>query len=119
MELPVLRPEIFTKHMQKFGLQTNRSSQYTAIELEIAREQASALGRAGRKLRLSLENYQLKLHKGIDSSEEQKLLKEISENVWALILQREFLGFIKDNMMWIRQNYLIPEAAINSLGKLS
>ncbi len=46
--------------MQKFGLQRNSSSRYSAIELEIVKEQATVLGRAGKKLRLSLENYQQK-----------------------------------------------------------
>ena len=105
--------------MQKFGLQTNRSSQHSAIELEIAREQASALGRAGRKLRISLEYYESQRHKGLSGNEENSLIKEISENVWALMLQREFLGFIEDNMKWVRENYVIPDAAIKNLGKMN
>ena len=104
--------------MQKFGLRANRSSQQSAVELEIVREQASALGRAGRKLRLSLERYENKRHSGLSMSEEQSLIQEVSENVWALILQREFLGFIEDNMKWVRENYLIPDAAIENLGKI-
>jgi len=78
--------------MQKFGLQTNRSSQHSAIELEIAREQASALGRAGRKLRVSLEQYECRRHIGLSKNEENILIKEISENVWALMLQRFEMG---------------------------
>ena len=105
--------------MQKFSLQTNRSSQHSAIELEIAREQASALGRAGRKLRISLEHYENRRHDILSVSEEKSLIKEVSENVWALILQREFLGFIEDNMKWVRENYVIPDAAIENLGRIS
>lgn len=104
--------------MQKFGLQTNRSSHHSAIELEIAREQASALGRAGRKLRISLEAYESKRHTELSESEEKSLLKDISENVWALILQREFLGFIENNLNWVREHYVIPNAAIESLGSI-
>ena len=103
--------------MQKFGLRTNRSSQHGTIELEIAREQASALGRAGRKLRLSLEKYDKQGRHAQSSSEQNSLIKEISENVWALMLQREFLGFIDDNMKWVRAHYVIPDAAIDMLGK--
>ena len=93
--------------MQKFGLQTHRSTQFNAVELEIAREQASALGRAGRKLRVSLEHYEKQRHKNLSQEKEQMCIKEISENLWALILQREFLGFCEGNMEWVRQNYFI------------
>ena len=103
--------------MQKFGLQRTRSGKHTAIELEIAKEQASALGRAGKKLRLSLENYQRKIDQGTIVKEDETMLSEISKNVWELILQREFIGFIDGNLQWIRDNYVIPEEAINMLGK--
>jgi len=104
--------------VQKFGLQTNRSTRYGAIELEIAKEQASALGRAGRKLRLSLEKYETERHKNLNDEQEGELINEISTNVWALLLQREFIGFTDGNIDWVRGNYRIPEAAINSLGKV-
>ena len=103
--------------MQKFGLQRTRSGKHTAIELEIAKEQASALGRAGKKLRLSLENYQRKIDQNADIKKEKVLLDEISNNVWELILQREFIGFIEGNLKWVRENYVIPDEAINNLGK--
>jgi len=105
--------------MQKFGLQTNRRSHHSTIELEIVREQASALGRAGRKLRISLESYEKQRHRNLSKKEEQILIKGISENLWALILQREFLGFIEGNIEWVRENYVIPDAAIKSLGKIN
>jgi len=104
--------------MQKFGLQTNRSSHHSAIEVEIVREQASALGRAGKKLRISLESYEKQRYKALSESEEKSFIKEISENVWALMLQREFLGFIDNNLNWVRENYVIPDAAIAILGRI-
>ena len=100
--------------MQKFGLQRNASSRYSAIELEIVKEQATVLGRAGKKLRLSLENYQ---HKHNDIKANEALIEEISNNVWELIIQREFIGFVDGNLGWIRSNYVIPEEAIRMLGK--
>lgn len=102
--------------MQKFGLQRNRSSLHSAIELEIAREQASALGRSGKKLRLSLERYEELIKQESSVKQRQKLIQEISNNVWELVLQREFLGFVENNLNWIRENYLIPDEAINTLG---
>ena len=105
--------------MQKFGLQRSSTGQFSAIELEIAKEQASALGRAGKKLRLSLENYQTKLDIGLSLEQENNFLHEISNNVWELVLQREIIGFIEGNMKWVRANYLIPDKAINMVGKQS
>lgn len=103
--------------MQKFGLQRNNASKHGAIELEIVREQASALGRAGKKLRISLENYEKRSKFEISVNQEQESIKEISDNVWELMLQREFLGFIENNLKWVRENYLIPDAAIKYLGR--
>jgi len=103
--------------VQKFGLKRTSSARHTAIELEIAKEQASALGRAGKKLRLSLENYQKHIDKNLNSEQDESLLDEISNNVWELMLQREFVGFVEGNLKWVRQNYLIPDEAIKMLGK--
>lgn len=106
------------RHMQKFGLQTNRSSHNCTIEVEIAREQASSLGRAGKKLRISLERYEAQRHNVLNESDERAHINEISESVWALMLQREFLGFIENNVNWVRENYIIPDAAIENLGRI-
>lgn len=105
--------------MQKFGLQRNSSSRHSALELEIAREQASALGRAGRKLRLSLEDFQSKLDRDLSVDQKNGLLTEIANNVWALQIQREFVGFVEGNLTWITSNYHIPDKALKMLGKQS
>ncbi|MFT5137216.1 MAG: hypothetical protein ACI8XV_002253 [Arenicella sp.] len=103
--------------MQKFGLQRISSSRHTALELEIAREQASTLGRAGRKLRLSLEEYECSLDHGLSKEQKNIFLTEIAKDVWALLLQREFVGFVEGNLNWVMGNYVIPEEAIKMLGK--
>lgn len=125
--------------MQKFGLNTQRATKLNAVELEITREKATALGRAGRKLRLCLEDYQQQLemyqhqleahqsqpearetnHQKATSAftNEDVLIKNIADSAWALILQREFLGFTEGNLKWITENYRIPHAALNRLGK--
>ena len=107
--------------MQKFGLYRNSSSQHSKIELQIVKEQASELGRAGKKLRLSLEQY--KMNQGSDSASLQKSntqeisnIRIISNNVWELIIQREFLGFTDNNLSWVLANYVVPQAAIDRLG---
>ena len=102
--------------MQKFGLRTHRTAVYGLAELEIRKEQASALGRAGRKLRLSLEDFQKTRPAQLSAKQEQALLQTISNNVWQLVLQREFLGFIEGNLDWVQQHYNIPPKAISALG---
>ena len=102
--------------MQKFGLRSHRPSSNTGLELEIVKEQASALGRAGRKLRLSLERYQAFVDTETNKASGEKLIEDISEKVWALILQREFLGFIEGNLEWVVANYHIPKQALQKMG---
>lgn len=103
--------------MQKFGLQRNRAGLPNAIELELAKEQATSLGRAGRKLQVSLENYNKVVKEQPGSLEDQAMIKEISANVWELMIQREFVGFIDGNLEWVKDNYVIPEKAIMLLGR--
>lgn len=103
--------------MQKFGLITNQSKLHSALEAELVREQASALGRAGKQLRLALEAYQASQENGQKQYQTGLLIDNISEATWALVLQREFLGFIDGNLDWIQKHYHIPERALNRLGQ--
>ena len=106
--------------MEKFGLRADRTHKNNAIELEIAREQASALGMAGRALRLSLERYQaFLLNVENEKNDSETLIQDISDKLWALILQREFIGFTSGNLEWVRANYRIPEQAIAKMGSTS
>jgi len=104
--------------MQSFGLRSHRASNNTSLELAIVKEQASALGRVGRTLRLSLERYQAFVDTETNKASGKKLIQDISENVWALILQREFLGFIEENLEWVVANYHIPKQALQKLGSI-
>lgn len=101
--------------MQKFGLQRNSSSLPNAIELELAKEKATSLGRAGMKLELSLERYNELMKEQPSNSEEHRQIQEISANVWELLVQREFIGFIEGNLQWVKENYAIPAKAIDLL----
>lgn len=101
--------------MQKFGLR-RVSNDFVALRLAIAKEQASSLGRTGRKLRLSLEKYEIALHANLAAEEKINMLEDISNNVWELMLQREFLGFIEGNLRWVEESYAIPSEVICMLG---
>ena len=103
--------------MQKFGLKSSQSRQHSELEIAIIREQASALGHAGKKLRLALEAYQEMLEGSCNQYQVDLLLDKISIAAWALVLQREFLGFIEGNMEWIQKHYHIPQGALNRLGQ--
>ncbi len=114
--------------MQKFGLKAHQTVTLNAAELEIKKEQATALGRAGKKLRLALEAYQIQLEADQNQASASRtsscaftadhaLIKNIADNAWALILQREFLGFTQDNLQWVIENYRIPQAALNRIGR--
>lgn len=103
--------------MQKFGLQRTGSSKLNSVELEIFKEKATALGRAGKKLRISLEEYERLITKQANSEKLNQAIAEISDSVWQLILQREFLGFTEKNIDWIREHYVIPDEAISRIGR--
>jgi hypothetical protein len=92
-------------------------SKRTALELEIVKEQAGALGIAGKKLHLSLEAYVTAELQAFPGKNEDKLLSAIAEAVYGLLLQREFLGFIEGNLEWICSSYRIPDKAMPLLGR--
>ena len=103
--------------MQKFGLDSLKAEKISALELEIAKEKSTALGIAGKKLRESIAKYrQCISHDGADSNERDQLLVSLAANIQALIVQRELVGLIHDNMVWIIQTYDPPKEALAKLG---
>jgi hypothetical protein len=65
----------------KFGRDVRRNER-DALEAEIVRERASALGRAGRKLEASLERYRLLIASKPTPEELGRLLDEVAQNLW-------------------------------------
>lgn len=100
--------------MQKFGLDSQRTQKLSVLEGEILREQATALGRAGKKLRVSIESFSAT--KPTTATDERTLIDEIAANVWELSLQREFVGMVHGNLQWIAEHYTIPREALKKLG---
>lgn len=103
--------------MQKFGLDSLQSQKHSALELEIIKEQATALGMAGRKLRLVIQAFETAKAHSFPEDNMDLLIHEISESVYGLILQREFIGFIEGNMEWVRKYYRIPDEAVAIFGR--
>jgi len=89
-----------------------------ALKYELMREQASALGRAGSKLEIALQNYHNFITRSSSSDMTQLtvLLDDIAAKMWALALQRELIGFHHDNLEWIKDTYDIPDAVLGRLG---
>ncbi|USD39291.1 MULTISPECIES: DUF6665 family protein [Ferrimonas] len=102
--------------MQKFGLDSLRSDKYSSLESEIAKEKATTLGRAGKRLQQAIDHYYADID-GAGESQRQSLVEAVTDAVWALILQREFSGFCHQNLEWITEHYDVPQEAISRLGK--
>jgi hypothetical protein len=88
-----------------------------ALELEIAKEKSTALGIAGKKLHDSIGKYKQSVSReGMVSDERDRLLADVVTNIQALIVQRELVGFIHENMQWINQTYDVPAEVLAKLG---
>src|ERR1700727_355709 len=92
----------WTCRLQKFGLDSLKSEKMSALELEIAKEKSTSLGTAGKKLRDSIARYK-QSNSPIDVAPEERdrLLAFVLANVQELVVQRELVGFVHDNMSWI------------------
>ena len=101
--------------MQKFGLDNLQSHKHSELELEIIDMQSSALGLAGKKLQLSIQEYTQAKEKLFPKDNKAILLQIISENAYELMLQREFIGFVDGNMQWIQKHYAIPHEAFKAV----
>lgn len=100
--------------MQKFGLDSQRTQKFNVLEVEILREQATALGRAGKRLRVSIEHFSATQF--TTATDERRMIDEIAANVWELSLQREFVGMVQGNLEWIAKHYTVPQEALKKLG---
>ena len=94
------------------------STRHNALEYEFLREQAGALGIAGRRLESALRNYNQHLRSGStqDAPETGHLLSDLVDKAYALLLQREFAGFLGSNIEWLKAAYGLPPEALSRLG---
>jgi hypothetical protein len=95
------------------------SSRVTALDYEIAQEQASALGRLGRALEAALEaltTYDRTGH-GADAdrrAERAKLVQDAGNALWCFVVQRESVG-LRDPRPVMRE-YRVPVEVQNRMG---
>ena len=88
----------------------------TGIEFEIAQEQAESLGLAGKKLQESIDRFNAIDAAGSESAGGAEALQEVASRAWALMVQRELIGFTHDNLRWLRDRFDLPAAALRLLG---
>ncbi len=85
-----------------------------AMRYALGREQAGALGRAGRRLETALAACRRVEAEGRTPGE--ALLRRVADEAFALLVQREVAGLGAGNLAWLRAEYDLPEAVVNRLG---
>lgn len=76
---------------------------HATIERALAQERGSALGRAGRRLDEAILTHRLLTEVGSATVEQMgAALGEVTQSAWALMVQREYVGFRSDNLAWLR-----------------
>jgi hypothetical protein len=91
------------------------------VEVELVKERAEALGRAGRKLEDAVAAYRRATDEAgltgepLGGDVQNALLAEITAQLYRLIVQRECSGARQGNLEAIRVAYDVPEAAVRRL----
>ena len=89
------------------------SGRMAGIERALAEERADSLSRAGTRLEDAIDTWHLLQDVGYATDEQVgAALTEIRDAAWALLVQRECVGFRADNLGWIRKHYAIPREAL-------
>lgn len=90
-----------------------REDHHQGLEWEFMKEQSGALGRAGDSLKKAIKHY-----RALPPShpEREKALAAVSEALWQLQMQREFVGFVDSNLQTILAEFDVPKEALTKLG---
>jgi uncharacterized membrane protein YqiK len=98
------------------GEELERAARFEGeLQAEFGRERASALGRAGRRLEEAIAEHREAVAAAggeLDPWVAELLLESIGERFHALVVQRECVGLIHDNVGWIRRHYDVPPGAL-------
>jgi hypothetical protein len=90
------------------------------IEVELAGEQAAALGRSGRRLRAALEKLRRfdagksGVREPADAATRKELVELAGEALWSYVVQRESLGLYDADT--ITRDYSVPAEVQKSMG---
>lgn len=102
--------------MEKFGLDSLQSQKITALDLELIKEKASALGVAGTKLQKALDRYRFESERDWRSTNQDQVLEQIRNAFSELLIQRELAGLVHENVQWIASTYAVPANVLRKLG---
>lgn len=95
----------------------NAAADPSVLRVEIVKGQAESLGRAGRKLEASIERFNRAVETRASSHDCEDRLDEVASCAWALVVQREVIGFRQENLRWVRDEFDVPVAALDRLGR--
>lgn len=91
------------------------SSRIVALDYELAQEQASTLGRAGRTLEAALQALaEYDRGPGDDAAARPDLVADASDALWRFMVQREAIG-LRDPRPVLR-DYRVPAEVYNRMG---
>jgi hypothetical protein len=88
------------------------------VEVELVKERAEALGRAGRMLEDAVDAYRVAVASAggaLTAEAQDPLLRDIATQLYRLVIQRECSGARHGNLDAIRIAYDVPEAAIRRM----
>ena len=103
--------------VKKLKLGSRRKEAAAGLELEVAREQAASLGRAGKRLQLSIDAFNRAIEREDIPCDDAAHSSAIAARAWELMVQRELVGFTQDNLQWVIDRFEIPDAALRKLGR--
>ncbi len=92
-----------------------RIGKHKLVEYEVAKEQCSALGRAGRELQRLLAAFHTDEQQGFQQLPQQQHVNQLTEATLALMMTREYLGFQHANLDWIMQEFALPAEVIERI----
>jgi hypothetical protein len=102
----------------RHGRANRRAGQPLEVEVELVKERAEALGRAGRKLEEAVTAYRAALNAvdgALPTARRDALLADIAAELYRLVLQRECSGARHGNLEAIRIAYDVPVEAIRRM----
>ena len=100
------------------GRTDRRAGQPLEVEVELVKERAEALGRAGRRLEDAVTVYRAALRGAegaLPVARREALLADIAAQLYRLVLQRECSGARHGNLEAIRVAYDVPVEAIRRM----
>ena len=89
----------------------------TGLELEIVQEQAESLGLAGKKLQEAIDHFNSLGDSSTRLAGGEAALQDVVSRAWALLVQRELIGFKHENLRWLVDRFDLPEPALRLLGR--